>query len=268
MPPMDDPLLQTIPIWNRIAAFWDQHIKEGNDFQMKLIMPTTDRLLGDVKGKRILDACCGNGNYARKLAERGAKVTAFDGASAFVDCAIARTPKSLEVDYRVVDATNEHGIRAIGGAFDAVVCSMAIMDLQEIDPLFRASRALLAPGGMFVFSVCHPCFNHSRMRFTAEMSDNGGTLRQKFGIAMEEYHTPWAELNVGIINQPEPHPMYHRPLHVLLRSCFAAGFVVDALEEPAFADEGGSGKNAFSWAKRPQIPPALVVRLRAASSLQ
>ena len=57
---------------------------------------------------------------------------------------------------------------------------------------------------------------------------------------------------------PEPHPMFHRPLSGLLRACFAAGFVVDAFEEPAFAFDKSA--NAFSHAKRPEIPPALVVR--------
>lgn len=259
---MDDVLLQTIPIWNRIAAFWDQHIQEGNDFQLRLIMPTTDRLLGDVGGKRLLDACCGNGNYARRLAERGARVTAFDGSQVFIERAIERTPGALGIDYRVIDATDEAALGMLDGPFDAAVCSMALMDLPTIDPLLRAVRALLAPGGAFVFSVCHPCFNHSRVRFTAEMTDSAGQRWQRFGLACEEYLTPWQELNVGIINQPEPHPMYHRPLNVLLRSCFSAGFVVDALEEPAFPREPGSGKNAFSWAKRPDLPPALVVRLR------
>ena len=72
---------------------------------------------------------------------------------------------------------------------------------------------------------------------------------------------PAAGLSCGIINQPEPHYLFHRPMHVLLGSCFAAGFVVDGMEEPAFPP-GMNAKSAFSWAKRPQIPPAMVVRVR------
>ena len=261
---MDDQ--QTIPVWDRIAAFWDDHVREGNDFQVRLIMPATDRLLSEVSGRRVLDACCGNGNYARKLASRGASVIAFDGSSAFIECAKTRTPSGMKIDYRVIDATDETALLTLcdDGPFDAIVCSMAIMDLAVIDPLLRAARALLAPGGAFVFSVCHPCFNGSRVRFTAEYANDErtGCMTQCFGIAMNEYLTPTADLNEGIVNQPEPHPMYHRPMSLLLSACFAAGFVIDALEEPAFSPEGRRGKNAFSWAKRPQIPPALVVRLR------
>ncbi|HEY0008540.1 MAG TPA: methyltransferase domain-containing protein, partial [Tepidisphaeraceae bacterium] len=117
-------LPETIPVWNRIAAFWDQHIQEGNDFQQKLIMPTTDRLLGDVTGKAMLDACCGNGNYARRLAARGAVVTAFDGSSVFIEKAIARTPLDAKISYSVIDATDDDALLALGEkTFDSVVCS-------------------------------------------------------------------------------------------------------------------------------------------------
>ena len=66
-------LQETRAIWERIASWWDQHIGEGNDFQKTLIMPTTDRLLDPRLGQTILDVACGNGNYARALARRGAR---------------------------------------------------------------------------------------------------------------------------------------------------------------------------------------------------
>lgn len=255
-------MTDTPAVWDRIAGFWDDHLKEGNDFQRLLLMPATDRLLGDVNGRRVLDACCGNGNYARRLAARGARVTAFDGSGVFIDRARARTPAALAIDYHVADATDETAVRALGDPFDAIVCSMALMDLADIGPLLRAARAMLSPGGVFVWSVCHPCFNATDTRMTAELvTDDTGRVRQRFGVASETYLTPREQASEGILHQPEPHPMFHRPIGALLGACFASGFVVDALEEPAFPP-GTPAKNAFSWAKRPELPPALVVRLR------
>ena len=69
------------------------------------------------------------------------------------------------------------------------------------------------------------------------------------------------DLASGILNQPEPHYSYHRPIHVLVREAASAGFVVDAMEEPTFPP-GVGAKSAFAWAKRPEVPPALVVRMR------
>ena len=59
---------ETREAWEVNAAFWDDRIGEGNDFVNHLIWPATARMLGDVDGQRVLDAACGNGLYARRLA--------------------------------------------------------------------------------------------------------------------------------------------------------------------------------------------------------
>lgn len=246
-------------VWNRIADFWDQHLKEGNDFQKKLIMPATDALLGDVEGKTILDACCGNGNYARVLASRNARVVAFDGSDVFIERAKARTTLPLSIDYHVIDACDEAAMLSLGESrFDAVVCSMAVMDLPVIDPLFRASHRLLKPRGIFVFSVCHPAFNSPRIATEAKLINENGQMRQRFSVSTEYYLSAYQDASQGMINQPEPHPMFHRPISMLLKHLFDAGFVVDGFDEPAFALDKKA--NPFSFAKRPEIPPALVIR--------
>lgn len=254
-----------LAVWERIAGFWDNHLGEGNDFQQVLIMPTTDRLLKIQPGELVLDACCGNGNYARRLAQRGAKVVAFDGSASFIERARAReTPDSI-VDYQVLDATDEKRMLATLGnhpRFDAAVSSMALMDLPEIEPLLRVVRIILKPSGRFVFSISHPAFNSIETTLTADLIQPGGKPKQVFGVKTTRYATPAAYLSYGILHQPEPHWMFHRPLGVLLGACFKAGFVVDALEEPSF-EMDAKAANAFSWAKRPEIPPAIVVRLRA-----
>lgn len=251
----------TRAVWERLAAFWDDSLGEGNDFQKRLIMPATDRLLGDVHGQTILDACCGNGNYARVLASRGASVVAFDGASTFIERARLRTPQDLTISYAVIDATDQAALLELGfHRFDAVVCSMALMDLPTIAPLFHAVRKLLKPGGRFVFSVCHPAFNSPRHVHTAELITDNGKPRQQFGVKTEYYLTEYETLSEGLLHQPEPHPIFHRPISGILNRAFEAGFVVDGFEEPAFRFEKSA--NVFSFAKRPEIPPALVVRLR------
>jgi 2-polyprenyl-3-methyl-5-hydroxy-6-metoxy-1,4-benzoquinol methylase len=250
--------------WERIADWWDNSIGEGNEFQLNLIMPATDRLLCIQSGEVILDIACGNGNYSRRLARAGTKVVAFDGSATFIERAKTRTTQADgDIEYLVLDATDESALLSLGaGRFDAAVCSMAMMDLPAIDPLLCALRKLLKPGGRFVFSVPHPCFNSlTSNKMTAELLEDQGKLSQVYGVHIRDYLTPAAGLSCGIINQPEPHYLFHRPMQVLLGCCFAAGFAVDGLEEPAFPP-GMNAKSSFSWAKRPLIPPAMVVRVR------
>ena len=264
-------------IWDRIAPWWAEQIGEGNDFQLRLIMPATDRLLAPRAGLRVLDLCCGNGNYARRLGRLGCRVLAADASANFLADARRRTTAADgDVEYRLCDATDEAALLALGrgsaddepqadgesaGLFDAAVCSMAVMDLPTIDPLLRAVRRLLVPGGPFVFSVSHPCFNSNGSRMTAELINEGGRTEQVFGVHVTQYVDNTADLAAGILHQPEPHYSYHRSLATLFGACFAAGFVVDGFEEPAFPP-GVGAKSAFAWAKRPKLPPACVVRAR------
>jgi 2-polyprenyl-3-methyl-5-hydroxy-6-metoxy-1,4-benzoquinol methylase len=253
-------------IWNRIAPWWAEAIGEGNDFQVRLIMPATDRLLAPQAGQRILDIACGNGNYSRRLGRLGCRVLAADAAENFLADARKRTTAGDgTIEYRLCDATDEPALLSLGdpGSFDSAACSMAVMDFPTIDPLLRALRVLLKPAGRFVFSISHPCFNSNRSRMTAELINEAGRVEQVFGVHVTEYIHETTDLSAGILNQPEPHYTFHRPLHMLFERCFAAGFVVDGFEEPAFP-EGVGAKSAFAWAKRPKIPPACVVRVRPA----
>jgi hypothetical protein len=54
---------------------------------------------------------------------------------------------------------------------------------------------------------------------------------------------------------------FHRPLSVLLGSCFAAGFVLDSLEEPAFGPDDKTART-FGWPNVKEFPAVLAARLR------
>jgi hypothetical protein len=96
---------------------------------------------------------------------------------------------------------------------------------------------------------------------TAELVNTNGKLEQIFGVKITKYSQSSTDLSSGILHQPEPHYSYHRSISTLLNECFAAGFFLDGLEEPAYLPRTGA-KNPFSWKKRPDIPPAIVFRLR------
>jgi len=81
------------------------------------------------------------------------------------------------------------------------------------------------------------------------------------GVKVSSYLTPFAKKTEGIIGQPEPQYCYHRPLHVLLGSCFASGFVVDGIEEPGLP-KPEKRRAAVRWDDMPEIPPVLVVRAK------
>lgn len=250
-------------VWDRNAAFWDDYMKEGNAFHLHLISPAVERLLELKPGEQVLDVACGNGALARRLADLGARVTACDVSSVFIERARARSADYAgRLDYAVVDASQEEALLALGeGKFDAATNTMALMDMAQIDPLFRALARLVKPGGRFVFAVAHPCFNSGGAYKAIEEVDRDGELVVTNTLKVEKYITPFSSLGLGIIGQPEAQYYFHRPLNVLLASAFRAGWVIDGLEEPTFPPEL-EGRRPFSWEAFKEIPPVLAVRCR------
>jgi 2-polyprenyl-3-methyl-5-hydroxy-6-metoxy-1,4-benzoquinol methylase len=257
--------------WEQKAAFWDEMMGEGNAFQRVLIGPASERLLQVRPGEAVLDVACGNGVFSRRLAQLGARVAAIDFSEKFVELARARTGKASygeAVEYLVTDATDEEQLLALGeGRFDAAVCNMALMDMATIDPLMRALRHLLKPSGRFVFSVQHPAFNSNAVTLVLEEEDREGALVETYSVKVSGYlHVPPGK-GAGMPGEPVPHPYFHRPLSELFGACFMAGFVVDGVEEPSFAepeDGSRSATIALTWEDFAGIPPVLVARARPA----
>lgn len=68
-------------MWDRMAAWWDEKQgEEGDRWHRLLIEPAFERVIGDVVGLRVLEIACGNGRLARRMARRGATVTAVDAS--------------------------------------------------------------------------------------------------------------------------------------------------------------------------------------------
>jgi 2-polyprenyl-3-methyl-5-hydroxy-6-metoxy-1,4-benzoquinol methylase len=147
--------------WEALAGWWDETTGEADEFHRRLVIPATDRLLELRPGERVLEVACGNGGYARHLAEQGAEVVAFDASGPLIELARRKTTRwNDHISYHHLDATNEAALRALGERrYDAAVSKMALMDMAVIQPLLSALAVLLRPGGRFVFSVVHPAFN-------------------------------------------------------------------------------------------------------------
>ncbi len=251
-------------IWDTNAEWWDDRIGDGNDFQTVLIEPATERLLSVSAGDVILDIACGAGRFTRRMAELGATVVAFDYSAKFIERARKRTPKDVSIEYKVIDAANVGKLLGLGARwFDKAVCTMALMDMPEINPVLSALTRMLKPNGLFVFSLTHPCFHSAKMqRFCEAYEEEAGRHIIRSGIKMSSYLTPMARKTEGIIGQPVPQYYFHRPLHLLFESCFAAGFVMDGIEEPAFP-KPEKQRAGVRWNDMPDIPPVLSGRRKS-----
>jgi 2-polyprenyl-3-methyl-5-hydroxy-6-metoxy-1,4-benzoquinol methylase len=249
-------------LWDAKAAFWDElHGEHGNQFHQALISPAVERLLLLKPGERVLDIACGTGVMARRMAALGGRVTAVDFSPALVERAKARGKQSGEpIQYGVADATDEAALAALGeGQFDAITCTMALMDMPVIAPLYRAVQRLLSAQGRFVVATMHPAFNSNNPIFLAEKMDVDGQLVETHSVKITHYLDLPPLKGAGAPNETNPHYYYHRPLHQLFGEAFAAGLVLDAFDEPSFGVL--ESPRPLTWGAMPQIPPVLAARL-------
>ena len=250
--------------WDANAEHWDTRMGEGRGFALSLVAPAEERLLSLRPGNRVLDIACGNGLHARRLARRGAKVLAVDLSPRLIELSRLRTPRELDVEYRVVDAANQANLETLPIGFDAAVCHMAVFDIERLDFLFAAVSRLLRSGSPFIVSSVHPCFNSARPILFAEMSERTDPAPMSYGVRVLEYMTP-AEFPARAFDEiHNPHPVFHRPLSMVLGEAFSAGFALTGLLEPTFPKAVTVvQRDALYWDYRfAEIPPVVVCRFQ------
>ena len=124
-------------IWDANAKTWDAAIgTAGNCFYKHLVSPTALSLLSPLPDENILELACGNGIFARKLAELGSHVLATDFSENMVEIARERTggeEAGRGVRYMRLDVTSEReldGLVALAGehlGFDGVICRSSFL---------------------------------------------------------------------------------------------------------------------------------------------
>ncbi len=210
---------ESLEAWDTNAEFWDSYMgDESNFFHCDLVRPYTERLLDVQIGDLILDIACGNGNFSERLTQFGAKVVAFDYSDKMVELARKRRVKALDsIEFKQCDATSWNELLALanGRKFNKAVANMAIMDISDVEPLFKALSEVLCVSGSFVFSTHHPCFTQPN----------------------EDYFSSCIHKGVAVEGQPVLQNYYHRSMQDIFNIAFKNGFYVDGFHEVPFDGE-------------------------------
>src|SRR3990172_2749530 len=145
--------------WEGLGDAWVRFVRGGFDYYREYLnSPALLRLIGPVRGLDVLDLGCGEGYHSRILARRGANVTGIDATPAFMAAAKEEEwRRPLGVRYLVADGARLRGIPT--RSFDVVASFMAVMAIEDYRGAIRQAGRVLRPGGRFVFSIPHPCFD-------------------------------------------------------------------------------------------------------------
>ena len=241
--------------WDNAADDWVSHA-DTSDYQNLFLQPRMLALAGDVSAKRVLDLGCGEGAYARALAGRGARVTGIDGSAKLIEVARQRAAAAgLDIDHDCLNASALD--RLASDAFDLVVASMILMNVEDYEGAIRESFRVLAPGGALCMSITHPCFS-------APVSDwIGGKGRRARHFAVDRYfeRIAWQDRIAPTFKTPTLRR--HRPLEDYIKGAIDAGFVLRVFQEPMTTDEELQASVRFESMTR--VPYFLFMRWEKAS---
>ena len=196
--------------WVANAAAWTDAVRGGTIASRRA--GTDAAILGALAGLppgRVLDVGCGEGWLARALAGRGHRVVGVDVSAPLIERASEQGGGAFRVvSYEALAA--EPGL-AGPGPYDAVVCNFSLLG-QELAPLLRALRGLLAGSAPLVVQTVHP--------FTA-----CGDLPYRDGWREETFAGFGGAFGA-------PMPWYFRTIGSWLRLMAEAGLRIDSVEEP------------------------------------
>lgn len=235
--------------WNKIGYEWCNHA-QNNDFRMHYIMPYTLQKLGNVAGKSVLDLGCGEGGYSRELAKRQAVVTAVDCNNFFIEyCIDHANLDGLNIKHSICNSNNLCDLD--DESFDIVLCSMMLMDCEDLEGTLKEIYRVLKKDGILFASVLHPCFTGKNVH--SEKYDNETKRR----VIIDDYFSPseWEEsLSKNLSNTVI---WRHRTLSDYIKSIIKCGLTISDLNEPIPTKEQAEYSNRIAWLTK--IPMVLFI---------
>ncbi len=213
--------------YDKIADWYDEVVSDNKPLH-QLILTTVFDLIGDVAGLKVCDVACGQGVVSRRLATQGANVVGVDISTKMLAIATRyEAEEPLGIDYRQEDAADLHTLA--DSTFDGVVCNQALADIPDLQACLSGASRILRPGGWFVFSITHPCFQGPDSHWITETD---GSVRRVIHSYFEE-RLWYSDYKEGVRGQVGAH---HRKLSTYINSLAHARLVLEQVVEPRPVD--------------------------------
>jgi SAM-dependent methyltransferase len=210
--------------WNRVAAQYLSCSLPATTVRYSLLVPTEAQLnlLGDVRGKRVLDLGCGGGHNCVALSKAGAHCTGVDLSDVQIgyahqfaeqEAAAATFVRADMADFLADRSTGE---------FDLVLSTGALPYVEALEDILWGVHRVLQSNGLFVLSVDHP------MRTVTRVQDGQVVFCSSyFARGRESWN--WESGQAG---EPVLFHSFHRTVSDYTNGLIEAGFHIERMLEP------------------------------------
>jgi ubiquinone/menaquinone biosynthesis C-methylase UbiE len=235
--------------WNTISASYQAGQEIPTDFaHYGPHCPNEDelQLVGDVKGKRVLEIGCGGGQCSIAFAKRGAMAAGIDLSDEQIEHA-RRLAERERVGVTFLRGTMED-LSAFGDeSQDVVFSAYALQYLEHWERCLEEVRRVLVPGGPFVFSLDHP--------FWSCLAEESMQVERSYHAPSPEvWDWPYGE------GKAAPFEAFQRKVGEMFGSLRGAGLEVLEIVEPEPVEYGsGQDWGEYYSPERQKMVPATII---------
>ncbi|MCY2990281.1 MAG: class I SAM-dependent methyltransferase [Planctomycetota bacterium] len=159
-----------------------------------------ERLLPDLSDLVVLDCGCGQGRVSRLALARGAQQTVgVDLSPEMLRAAEVALPSAQWIRADVLD------LPFAPQTFDAVICSLVLGHVEDLERALRQIARVLRPGGVLLLSDFHPYATlRGWQRSFSDVREGRSYAIQQHLHMFEDYVRVFADLNIVLEDLAEP----------------------------------------------------------------
>ena len=202
------------------------------------------RLLGDLKGKRVLELGCGGAQCSIAFAKQGASAIGVDFSPEQIGHARRLAEREgVKIELHEGDLADLAFLR--GDSIDMAFSSYAFGYVEDLGRVFRQVHRVLKVGAPLVFSMPHPAYH-----LIDEDSEQPLLIRRSY---FDDTPIEYVEDGVGFVE-------YHHRLSDLYIGLVRASYRVDVILEP---EPTSAGPRSHQWHEVFRyVPRTLIIRAR------
>ncbi len=225
--------------WDSNADLWTEHVRKGWDaYRERWNNPAFLKFIGNLNGKEVLDAGCGEGYNTRILANRGAKMTGIDISRKMITHARrAEKKEPLGIRYEITSFADLSIFP--DNSFDAVVSFMALMDGADYKGALKEIYRVLRPNGKLCFSITHPCFMTTGFGWVGDEDAPDVKLTVGGYFSRKQWVEHWRFSQLSDLEEVPPFavPRFDRTLSDYINPLIKKEFILKKIGEPCLTVE-------------------------------
>lgn len=253
--------------WNEATRAHNSHKRDQAGFLREggsTLYEEEIRLLGDLRGKRLVHLQCNAGQDTLSLARLGAEVTGVDISDEAIAFAQRLSAESGIAGTFVRSDVYDFLASAPEGSFDVAFCSYgALCWLSDIALWGRGVARILAPGGRFVTVEAHPFMMVLGEELELKYQYSGGEavpdpgVHDYVALAGEALAPSGFEEGVqGFVN-PHPDVSFQWGMAEILQALVDPGLRIERFEEYPFTKWRAFGQQVAGADRNFRLPDTL-----------